>query len=57
MEQYFHRRKMAMKKNPHIFLHRLLLWGVLVFGASLLILNALVVINADSETLLTDIRP
>ena len=37
-----------MKKHSSSFFHRLLLWGVLFFGASLLVLNALMIMNSET---------
>jgi hypothetical protein len=47
------RRSKAMKKDSSIFLHRLLLWGVLLFGATLLLVNAWFIMNTESGLLFT----
>ena len=41
-------RRMTVKKYSPSFYHRLLLWGVLLFGATLLLLNALMIMNTES---------
>ncbi len=41
-------RRMTVKKYSPSYFHRLLLWGVLLFGATLLLLNALMIMNAES---------
>ena len=40
-----------MRKHSPAFFHRVLLWSVLIFGASLLMLNAWLVINSDASYL------
>lgn len=40
-----------MKRHSPAFFHRVLLWSVLIFGASLLLLNAWLVTNYDSHYL------
>lgn len=40
-----------MKRHSPAFFHRILLWSVLIFGATLLMLNAWLVINSDTNYL------
>jgi hypothetical protein len=42
-----------MRKHSSAFYHRIMLISVLVFGATLLLLNAWMVSNSEAELLLT----
>ena len=53
MKQRTNKRSQNMKKDTSIFLHRLLLWGTLLFGATLLLVNAWFIMHAETGLLFT----
>jgi len=40
-----------MRRHSPAFIHRVMLWSVLIFAATLLMLNAWLVINSDATYL------